>query len=217
MGSCMSGNHGRRSFVTFVDRLLCVDLRALQRDDWLRAGGSASGMCKIPQPTGHLLEAYAECQLEDRIGALRVRFNIMPDLVTHLASTSQPLGGVRWWLVCPQCHAHRGKLFFGGVGVWGCRCCLQLRYRSQHLRPAARAKARCEWYFERMESFRWIAEPQRPHRMHRTTFERLLAHGVYYRQRWRELGILPHEKELSALIEKVRRRNARYMRRYVST
>jgi hypothetical protein len=213
MGSCMSGNYGRRSFVTFVDKLFCVDVRAWQRKDWLRPGNSALGVCEIPQPSGSTLKAYSECELEERIGSLRIRFRAMPDLVVDLASTPQSVGGVRWWLVCPLCRAKRGKLFFGGVGIWGCRDCHQLRYRSQHLRPAARARARCEWYNERASTFWWIEVPRRPRRMHRKTFERLLARRAHYRQRWVELGILPIEREIVAFQRRVRPQLERALRR----
>jgi hypothetical protein len=42
--------------------------------------------------------------------------------------------------------------------------------------------------------------------MHRATFERLLALRTFYRQRWRELGVLPIEREIMALKEKFGRR-----------
>jgi hypothetical protein len=175
MGSCMSGNYGRRSFVTFVDDLTSVDLRIWQRRGWLRPGVSAIGRCEIRQSSGRLLKVYAECEVDERSGALWARFDTVPDLVAELACTPQPLGGVRWWLVCPVCEKNRGKLYFGGSEGWACRSCLQVPYRSQHLRPAARAKARCERYFERAGTFHWVTEPRRPPRMHRATLERLLA------------------------------------------
>jgi hypothetical protein len=165
MGSCVSGNYDRRSFVTFADTLPCVDLAAWRKRGWLRDGCSALGICEIPQPSGRLLKAYAECDVESRFGLLRLRFDVLPSLTAELACTPQPIGGFRWWLVCPLCEAPRGKLYCGAREGWGCRTCLQLRYRSQHLRPAARASARCERYFERLGSFHWVAEPCRPRYM----------------------------------------------------
>ena len=213
MGSCMSGNHGRRTSVDFADKLFSVDLLAWQRKGWLRRGNSAFGRCEIPQPSGVTLNAYSECELEERSGSLRIRFDILPEVVADLSCTPQPIGGVRWWLVCPLCGANRRKLFFGGFGSWGCRGCHQLRYRSQHLRPAARARARCEWYNERVGTFWWVEAPRRPRRMYRKTFERLLARRAHYRQRWVELGILPIEREIVAFKEKVGPRIERSMRR----
>jgi hypothetical protein len=212
MGSCTSGNYGRRSFVTFADNLYRVDLLIWRRKGWLRPCISALGMCEIPQPSGRLLTAYSECELKARIGSLRVRFDTLPDLVADLTCTPQRLGGVRWWFVCALCGSNRSKLFFGGSGIWGCRACLQLRYRSQHLRPAARARARCERCYERAGTFHWVTEPRRPRRMHRATFERLIERAKHYRQQWMELGILPIERNAAAFKEKFRRRNARELR-----
>src|SRR5690349_6465259 len=101
MGSCMSGNHGRRTDADFTDKLFGVDLLAWRRKEWLRPGSSAFGMCEIPQPSGGTLNAYCECDLGERNGSLRVRFDFLPELVVELGCTSQPIGGVRWWLVCP--------------------------------------------------------------------------------------------------------------------
>ena len=216
MGSCASGNYGSRSYdVTFADDVPCVDLLGFRRRGWLRPGCAAMGMFEIPQRTGLRLKAYAECEVQESVGYLRLRFDIAPDLVTDLACTPQPIGGVRWWLVCPLCDKNKGKLFFGGREGWGCRACHQLRYRSQHLRPAARAKARCEWYCERAGTFEWVATPRRPLRMHRATFDRLLARADFHRQRWRELGVIPHEKEMLEFVTKIRRRNARALRRLI--
>src|SRR5215207_8962136 len=58
----------------------------------------------------------------------------------------------------------------------------------------ARVRARCERYCDRAGTFEWVGTPRRPRRMHRATFERLLARAASYRQRWRELGILPQER-----------------------
>lgn len=211
MGSCMSGNYGRRTSHIFADDLQCVDLLIWRRRGWLRPGCSAMGTCEIPQRSGRLLRTYAECDIEERVGVLRVRFDRLPELVTELASTPQRIGGLRWWLVCPMCNANRGKLFIERWGYWGCRECLHLRYQSQHLRPAARAKARSEQYFERAGTFIWVTAPRRPHRMHRDTFERLLARGAYFRQRWQELGVIPHDREMEKFTEKIRHRYTRLL------
>ena len=215
MGSCMSGNYGRRCFVSFAEDRPTIDLLVWQRRGWLHPGMRACGRFELSQPDGRIVKAYCECEIEDRIGSLRARFDRLPDLAIDMACTSQNLGGVRWWLVCPLCDANRRKLYYGRDGAWGCRACLQLRYRSQHSTAAARAKARCEWYFERANTFRWVAEPKRPRRMHRARFERLLARGRLYQQRWRELGILPAEREFATFLEKVRKRNARALRRLI--
>lgn len=59
------------------------------------------------------------------------------DYFVRLVTTSPPVGGVRWWFVCPlvvngkPCRKRVSKLYLPpGMSFWGCRTCYGLTYRS---------------------------------------------------------------------------------------
>lgn len=50
-----------------------------------------------------------------------------------VATTSQPLGGVRYWWRCPRCHRRCGVLLVAPIdGPVGCRACFRARYISDY-------------------------------------------------------------------------------------
>jgi hypothetical protein len=193
MGSCMSGRHGRRSDATFADDLLCLNLAAWRKRGRLQPRSAGFGQCKVWCASGRVLAAHAEWDLEDRQGSGYLRLRNSCELTVELCATSQPLGGVRWWIVCPLCEGRCGKLYCEGYGRWGCRRRLELRYRTQHLGRALRARA--DKYFERLGTFRWVAIPRRPRGMHLSTFGRLRSLAALYEKRWIALGVMPLEAD----------------------
>jgi len=62
------------------------------------------------------------------------------DYTIALETTPQPLGGRRWWFVCPKTGAHAGKLHLpNGAYTFGSRRACRLEYRSQRETPRDRA------------------------------------------------------------------------------
>jgi hypothetical protein len=205
VGSHMSGRYGRRSYVKFTDDLLCLNLVEWRKRRWLQPYSSGYGQYVVRSASGtRTFKALVEWDLEDRDGTSYVRLASVFEVRVRLSTTEQPLGGLRWWIVCLTCHARCGKLYCD-IGEWGCRSCLQLRYRCQHLNRAQRARARAEKYFERADTFRWVTSPRRPKRMHRTTHRRLLALAANHHAKWIELGVRPVEEETRRFLERFRR------------
>jgi hypothetical protein len=85
-------------------------------------------------------------------------------------------GGVRRWLVCPQCESKRVALYVAGEQV-ACRTCLGLRYSSQH---ACRRTRMC-WRADKIrERLGWPpgvlgAIGQKPPGMHQRTYLALVT------------------------------------------
>ena len=48
-----------------------------------------------------------------------------------LETTPVKFGGVRRWMICPRCSTRRQVLYVKGADL-ACRCCLALRFESQH-------------------------------------------------------------------------------------
>jgi hypothetical protein len=78
-------------------------------------------------------------------------------------------GGVRQFFVCPSCGQRRGALYLH-LGQFRCRVCAGLRYVSQTLD----FKGRQHLAIQKLEA-KLTEEGEKPKRMHRRTFERILA------------------------------------------
>ncbi len=52
----------------------------------------------------------------------------------RLTSTKPNYGGLRYWLLCPECGKRMRKLYLAedDDGRWSCRLCLKAAYRSQY-------------------------------------------------------------------------------------
>lgn len=81
--------------------------------------------------------------------------------------TSQPFGGRRMWLVCPQCGTRRGCLYFTGSGLQCADCMGGLLYECQ-------TTDRTGWSLIRRWQGRLADGEQRPRYMHHQTYERLI-------------------------------------------
>ena len=63
------------------------------------------------------------------------RRNGKPGLRLQLRRTTTPIGGHRWWIVCPACRGQFAHLYLPpGSSALACRLCWTLAYRSQHAR-----------------------------------------------------------------------------------
>ena len=86
-------------------------------------------------------------------------------------------GGVRYWLRCPQCDRRRTAVYtLGAVDALACRVCLGLAYSSQRQTPRTRRRTRASRIAERLgiDLAAW-SRASKPPRMHRRTYQRLLA------------------------------------------
>ena len=164
MGGTGSGEHNRTSRRTVEDcgSLSVADLRHFN----------------LLPPTGDGLLGEGSCYVPYE----RVRL--------RLTATRQPVGGVRWWILCPKCNRRAGKLYCPvPERVWGCRICWDLGYRSRRMDPIAAC-------VRRAERIRWPLEchgiffgpppgtPRtrfpKPKRMRWTTYRRILDRAYEY-------------------------------------
>jgi hypothetical protein len=98
-----------------------------------------------------------------------------------LTPTMPTFGGKRWWFTCPGCERRCRVLYVPPAGGrFGCRRCLELRYRSQsrslqeqRLKKIGRLKVRLG---ARGHGTALVAPvPPRPKRMHRSTYRKLVG------------------------------------------
>lgn len=93
-----------------------------------------------------------------------------------LEYTPLHFGGHRRWLCCPECSQRRQALYILN-GRLSCRVCLNLRYESQHENVRDRMFRRLYAIRERLGWKGGLDRPNgpKPLRMHRVTFNRLVA------------------------------------------
>ena len=122
--------------------------------------------------------------------AIEARFewggNTRP-IVLRIEPVPQPLGGNRWWFICPACARRTGRIYPIRAGL-ACRRCAELAYPACNLSRMARLRLKASKPLRRVglnanEAYMRAAEgfPPRPPRMHRATYERL--RGAYVRAR----------------------------------
>jgi len=96
----------------------------------------------------------------------------------RLERSLSSLGAVRFWFRCPLSDRRVAKLYLPpGSGVFGSRPAHGLAYRSQRISRLERAYERARRVRQRLGGTANLRErfPQRPPRMHRRTYQRLLA------------------------------------------
>jgi hypothetical protein len=114
-----------------------------------------------------------------------------------LASTRQPLGGVRKWFKCPSC-GRACRVLYARAG-FRCRLCAKLVYLTQKAASSERALIRAQKLHMRVGGSGSLTEPfpPKPRFMHSKTYHRLEA--VYARLAAISLS------GLSAKLAKIRR------------
>jgi hypothetical protein len=115
--------------------------------------------------------------------SIRYRWNAPGDhaadreVIHEVALTTTPCnyGGERRWFVCPRCELRVANLYARGRPPLLCRRCAGIRYPSQVIPTATRRVFRAAAIRERLGGEPSLLEPfpQRPPRMHRTTYDRL--------------------------------------------
>ena len=93
----------------------------------------------------------------------------------QLTKTSCNYGHYRHWWLCPKCSKRVSVLYCAGLYV--CRHCINANYGSQLQQPIDRIYSKLNALRERLEWQVGIIHGigDRPKRMHRTTFNRLLV------------------------------------------
>ncbi len=92
----------------------------------------------------------------------------------RLVASAQPLGGQRWWFVCPRTGRRVTKLYlpFGALR-FASQHAFRLAYQSQRETPSSRAISRAFKLRRRLGSDSGIGEHiRKPKGMHRRTFAR---------------------------------------------
>lgn len=117
-------------------------------------------------------------------------------------------GGSRWWYLCPKCGRRCAVLYFNGV--WQCRKCLNLVYRSSQV-----TKSDYWYYYQRAEKiarsldsdyyadgFDYLMTssrnlfPDKPKYMKQITYKRLFGQFCYLVQR----GNVYNQRELNWIL-----------------
>lgn len=146
MGGLGSGRHGG---APVIEDGLVLSISALRRDGFLRRGWASGSLI---WSTTHSKRRVADIGFERRIGeeegTLRVFYTstiagetTRSDYTIDMLATAQPLGGRRWWLICPLTGARCAKLYMpSGSTKFAARTAYRrLAYRSQRAAPFDRA------------------------------------------------------------------------------
>jgi len=103
------------------------------------------------------------------------------------------LGGARPWFLCPEdagngqrCSQRVAKLYAVDSYLFACRRCRRLAYASQSESPLDRTTRRARKIRMRLGGGPNVLEPlpNKPRRMHRRAYDRLLARAKTAQERW---------------------------------
>jgi hypothetical protein len=180
-----------------VDRLkraicedcLALDVRDLHRKSPLRPGMGFSCSLRVgSEPSGYI---HVDVQQD----ALQLAYAWHPPGSTvwtrgcqrvQITWTRCHFGGARPWFRCDGCGRRAAKVYLGGGdAAFACRLCHRLVYRSQSQQPATRAIAKARKLRVRVGGSRSLLDPfpDRPARMHRRSFYRLLDKAIATQER----------------------------------
>ena len=176
MGGLGSGKHGGG---LCIEDMHSLDVRKLQRQRMLKPGnsltwswsrnGTTAGTIKLFVGADSVTLDYRqrECSKDWRLMNYPVR----------LAWTACNFGGRRAWWLCPALGCGRRVAILFGGGVFACRHCHRLTYRSQRESGDDRATRGAEKLRDRLgwEAGILNGEGGKPKGMHWRTFERLVA------------------------------------------
>ncbi len=182
MGGTGSGNHGGRPT---VENALKLDLHHLIRNGSFRPGATVAGsLAWTDTYSGQQTASIGyEAHMGDGHGWVRLRYTTTNhwtgdkthhDYRVELTTTPQPLGGRRWWWVCPRRGDLVAKLYKpGGSGIFASRKAHRLAYRSQRQSPHDRALGRAFKLRRRLGSTAGIGDDiDKPKGMRWATFDR---------------------------------------------
>ncbi len=150
MGGCGSTRWGWRATRATTDGHLALDVRLLTRRGYFaaRPGEVAQGIEAWRgdgQELGRINVHYRgddpqAVTLAYRVGRPREDWHTVRERI-ELEQTACHAGGERRWFLCPGCRARRAILYAVG-GVFRCRTCHDLAYRSTREGAGDRARRR---------------------------------------------------------------------------
>ena len=198
MGGIGSGLHWRVAAST-TDRYYSIDIRWLNRNGLLTPG--AEGRITWSHHENIKAAIHLRAEMNWLILSYRYKNHEMSwqnqKHLVHLDYSSCHMGGERCWFLCPArgCGRRVALLYCGGV--FACRHCYRLVYRSQREPPRERAmrkadsiRARLGWPGGILDSGEW----GKPKGMHWRTYHRLL--GEYEMAAKKALAGLPYQEYL---------------------
>ena len=101
--------------------------------------------------------------------------------------TETNFGGRRQWFMCPSCDRRCAIIYRRGTGpLWGCRVCMDGRYRSEHKTTVDRMIQKAEKIRKRLgqtEVGILARFPEKPKAMHWATYDRLKAQALEIEKR----------------------------------
>jgi hypothetical protein len=182
MGGTGSGNYGGRPT---VEDALKLDLHHLIRNGSFRPGAIVTGSLAWTNTyTGEQRASIGyEAHMGDESGSVCLRYTTtnhrtgqqtQHDYRVQLTTTPQPLGGRRWWWVCPRRGDLVSKLYKpNGAGTFASRKAYRLAYRSQRQSPYDRAISKAFKRRHRLGADGGTGDPiDKPHGMRCATFDR---------------------------------------------
>jgi hypothetical protein len=182
MGGTGSGNYGGRPT---IEAALKLDLYHLIRTGSFKTGATVTG--SLAWTDGYTGEQTAsigyKAHLGEERGWVRLCYTTTNhwtgqttdhDYTVELTTTLQPLGGRRWWWVCPRRGDLVSKLYKpAGDAIFASRKAHRLAYRSQRQSPYDRAISQAFKRRQRLGADGGIGDPiDKPHGMRWATFDR---------------------------------------------
>jgi hypothetical protein len=182
MGGTGSGNYGGKPT---VEAALKLDLHHLIRTGSFQHGATVTGsLAWTNTDTGKQTASIGyKAHMGSERGWVRLTYTTtnhwtgqttQHDYTVELATTSQPLGGRRWWWICPCCGDLVSKLYKpSGGALFASRKAHRLAYRSQRQSPHDRAISQAFKRRRRLGADGGIGDPiDKPHGMRWATFDR---------------------------------------------
>ncbi len=176
MGGPGSGNRYRWNTKDLAEEYTALDVNILVRAGEIKEGQIRHGRSRWSEDR-EAIEYEARADLDPPY--LQVRYikdrTVKGDYTIYLTRTFPPLGGVRWWFICPGsgCGRRVGRLYVERDFL--CRHCLNLAYESQRKSGAFRALDRARKIRWRLGGLGGLAAPfpDKPKGMHWETYFRL--------------------------------------------
>jgi len=162
-----------------------MDIDVLRRHGLIRLGSRAGWVMHF---SGYHEDLDVECEthIAERWNSwIRVKYDLVdywtgePLAINDtilLEPSRPPLGGLRWWFICPRLNRRVRKLYLplGGRHFWSRRS-YRLAYASQRETVSDRAMRRARKLYQRLGGDPADDEyPDKPKRMRWTTYNRLM-------------------------------------------
>jgi hypothetical protein len=184
MGGMGSGNYAGRPT---VESALVLDLNHLFRKGIVKPNGTSSGSIVWTDASNGRENARIgyEAHMGEEAGRLRLRYSTTNrssgetthhDYQVEMVTTIQPLGGRRWWWICPRRGDLVAKLYLPTRGgIFASRRAHRLAYRSQRQSPYDRAISRAFKLRHRLGAHGGLGDAiNKPKGMRWATFDRKL-------------------------------------------